>query len=696
MTPILFDSSATVFTNNGLGKLSDVITCSVTEERNGLFECVFSYPMDGKHYSDIVEGRIIVVDHDETGDLQPFEIYRHEAPIDGITVWYAHHISYRLSNTILKPFSASSAAAALTGFETYTITENHFSYWTDKTTTGNFVLNAPASARSMLGGTTGSILDVYGGEFEFDKFTIKLHSSRGADNGVQIRYGKNLSDLKQTYDTLDLYSAIVPYWVDRETGVAVYGSVITGRGGIEYNGLWEDENHHFITDENDENFEFKYYQTRTIPMDFSDKFQDRPTVEELEAVAASYLEQNKPWIPRENITVDFVALWQTEEYANIAPLERVKLCDTVTVVYTALGVKAKAKVIKTVWNPLVGKYDSIEIGEAKTTFADTIINSTKEVIDTLPTVGMMDEAIKNATELITGGSGGHVVFGFDEDGKPNEIFVMDTEDVNTAVNVLRINVNGIGFSHNGVNGPYGTAWDLKGNFVADYITAGTLVGNRIKGGILSSLDGSSYWDLEGSKQVFYDKNFDSSVELDEGYISFKHNDTEFGKILRQINSKGDALTVAGINSLIGLQDYIYLQAGDAIWASAEKYINAAAGTYINATAKTFINADAKNSIRFNTKDDNGNISSKIRMYDDGENQFVDANSGGETWVRIEGKTDRITMAHNGISGSPILTDTGGSFNEIKKMFLQVNSQNTPFLMCESANGTTYYVTLTQM
>ena len=189
----------------------------------------------------------------------------------------------------------------------------------------------------------------------------------------------------------------------------------------------------------------------------------------------------------ENLSLTYKVIYRAdlEEYADVAPLERVRLCDTVSVYYPDLGVQATAKVIKVVWDALTDRYDSIELGDAKTSFADVLQAETNEKLAEVPNISMMDKAIQHATDLITGGMGGHIVFLYDADGKPTDMLVMDTEDVNTAVHVLRINVNGIGFSSTGVSGTYASAWTLDGRFVADFITAGTMSANRIQGGTLS-------------------------------------------------------------------------------------------------------------------------------------------------------------------------------------------------------------------
>ena len=650
MIPVLIDQYGTSYQTT-LGRLSDCVSCLVTEERNGEYEAEFEYPITGIHYEDIIEGRTILVDHDDTGKAQPFDIYSHTAPIDGIVTYHAHHVSYRLSNVILKPLTASSASSAFSKFETQTMTPQPFSFITDVATAASFKVTHPSSVRSVLGGVEGSILDVYGGEYEFDDFTVKLHAARGANNNVTIRYAKNLTDLEEEYDELDRYTAIIPYWMDTDSGECVYGDQITARNGKLFSYTWTNQNNVTITDENGEDFYFDYYESKAVTMDFTDEFQNRPSKEQLEARAAAYLKSNKPWVPKENLEVDFVALWQTEEYKNIAPLERVGLCDTVRIIYTALGVDSTAKVIKVVWNALAERYNSIELGEAKASFADTIMQSTEKIVEDRPTYSMMAEAIDKASELIRGGTGGHVVMGVDAEGKPNEIFIMDTEDVNSAVNVLRINMNGIGFSSNGIEGEYSTAWTLDGSFVADFITAGSMAANRIRTGTLASTDGSSYWDLDGSELRFYDKRFDSYVELDEGYIRFCHGNEQFGKILRMLSGDEDLLAITGpdYNTRITLLDNVSVTAED----------------YISQNAGAFIQQKANDSIRMYAGED-----SMIRMYDDGNSQYIDMNSGGSTWLRIDGKNSYATLT--GGANTWVRVDEGNGYVWIKASDLIIN------------------------
>lgn len=475
MIPILYESSETVFQNNGICRLPDCISCVVTEERNGIYECQFTYPIDGKGYSEIREGRIIAVIHDDVKDIQPFDIYSRSAPINGVVTFYAHHISYRLGNVILKPFSASSVVAAFSNFPSQTYNDCPFTFWTDKVSSGNFKVNVPTSIKEMLGGVSGSILDIFGGgEYQWDKFAVKLYAHRGQDTDVVIQYGKNLTDLTIDRDVSSSYDAVAPFWQDEHMGVVVtLQSGIVCKDGVQ------------ISD------------SKAVPLDLSEEWEEAPTEQQLRLKAESYLTSNKPYLPKENIRISFVQLLQSEEYANVAPLQRLSLCDKVNVIYGRMGVRLTGvQIIKVIYNVLLERYDSMELGEASTSFSDAVKadveNSLKRI---MPTKSFMELAIESQTRLMQGGYGGHFVTNTNADGEPNEALFMDTKDISTAVNVLRINGNGIGFSHSGYNGPYFSAWTIDGAFNADYITAGTMSAARISGGTLTDLTGRNTWNL---------------------------------------------------------------------------------------------------------------------------------------------------------------------------------------------------------
>ena len=483
MIPILYASTETDFTSNGICRLAEATECTVTEVRNGEYELTLTYPITGKYFDQIQEGMYIAATHDDNDDRQAFCIYRRSAALNGLVQFYAHHISYLLNNIIVMPIEATSAADALTQMESRTVTENPFSMnASGVTTSGTVKTITPMSVRSVLGGVQGSVLDVFGGEYKWDMYEVWLYGQRGRDTDISIRYGKNLTNLNQTVDISRSYNAIVPYWLGQDSSgnellVMLPEYYVAAQG---------------ITD------------PVMTTMDFSSEWQEAPTQAQLRTKATSYLSSNRPWVPNENIKISFVQLWQTEEYKDVASLQRLSLCDRVSVYYPALGVTAEnVEIIKTVYNVLLDRYDEMELGDARSTFADTVIkplgDALKTAAQTYATKSYAQRAIDHATQLITGGLGGHVVFVCDANGKPTEILVMDTDSTSTAQNVLRINVNGIGFSSTGINGPYRSAWTLDGQFVADFITAGTMVADRIKGGTLK-LGGTSLGD--GSLELY--------------------------------------------------------------------------------------------------------------------------------------------------------------------------------------------------
>lgn len=476
MIPILYDKTETAFTTNGLGRLSDCVRCIVKEQRNGVYECEFDYPIDGVHFDDITIGRIIACTHDDYGDVQPFDIYAKSEPINGLVTFNAHHISYRLNEITVKPFSASSCAAALANISSYSVSTNPFTFWTDKTTTADYLSDVPRLARNMLGGEENSILDVFGtGEYEFDKFTVKFHASRGTDTDVSIRYGKNLVSFENDYDASDEYTAVVPYWK---------GSV--SEDGTTYD-VVETLPEWYISSGNTGDSGREIY----APLDLSSEFQEPPTENDLRAAATSRLNASNGWLPNQTVKVDFVQLWQTDEYKEYAPLQRVRLCDTVGVFVPMYNMSLRAKVIEVQYNVLLDRYDSMTLGDKPTSYASMITKQAAESV-----AGAIDSAKQNvttayqaaidyATAKIKGGMGGYVVTNVNADGQPIELCVTDNLDLSQAQNIWRWNLGGLGHSSNGYNGTYDTAITQDGKINADFITTGHLSANYIQGGTLT-------------------------------------------------------------------------------------------------------------------------------------------------------------------------------------------------------------------
>lgn len=467
MIPILYSPTTTSFTTGGIGKLIDAGSCIVTEERNGSYELEMTYPITGHLYDEIKQRSIIFAKPSPAQSEQPFRVYRITKPLNKVVTIYAAHISYDLSGIPVKNFTSQSVQAALTALTTSSVISNPFTFWSDKTNSGVMEIETPTPCRTIL----SNILDVYGGEYEFDKYTVKLHSLRGFDNGVSIKYGKNLTDLEQDENCSNVYTGVLPYWTGNETTVS--GSVVNAPGTYDF--------------------------TRILPVDFTSDFEEQPSTTQLDNAATNYISANNIGIPEVNLTVSFVHLNQTEEYKNLGIFERVELGDMIKVEFAAMGVSSTARCVKTVYNALLERYDNVELGEVKKGLADTISSQTSSIIDISKNSGVssaVKAAIMAATEAITGQKGGSVILHDTRGGnKPNELLFLDNDDISQAQKVWRFNLSGFGYSSNGYEGPFTTAITRDGSIVADFITTGSMDAARITAGILQSKDGRFLIDL---------------------------------------------------------------------------------------------------------------------------------------------------------------------------------------------------------
>lgn len=500
MMPILYEATETTFASNGIGVLSDAISCKVTEERNGAYELVMQYPISGIHYAEIELRSIVLAKPNPTTQAQPFRVYRITRPINGIVEVYAEHISYDLSGIPIMPFTSSTIQEAFQKLKTFSAVQNPFTFYTDKTTIANMSVPAPCSLRSQLGGKSGSILDVYGGgEYEFDRYNVNLYQHRGMNRGVSIRYGKNLTDLKQEQNCANVYTGVYPYWVDSQTGTIVQLStpIVPVEGTFNFN--------------------------RVLTLDLSSEYQDAPTQEQLYNKTLAYIEQNQIGVPKVNLDVSFVQLEQSDEYKGMALLDRVSLCDEVNIYFDKLGVNATAKAIKIVYNSLLDRIESVELGDSRTKFTDTVLKqeqAVENVLDRNDVASMIDQL----TAQILGANGGVVRLLDDNgDGVPDTLYIADNADPAQAVKVWRFNYLGWGASSNGYNGPFTLGATLENGIIANFITAGILNANLIKAGIIQDKTGKNYWNMDtGEFQI----SSSATVEVAEqqaGLIAVNQN-----------------------------------------------------------------------------------------------------------------------------------------------------------------------------
>ena len=347
MIPILYEKDETAFVSNGLGRLRDCISCKCVEERNSVYEVDFEYPVTAEDFNDIHIGRIIGVTHDDSGDIQPFDIVSYEKPIDGIVTFHAVHISYRQSYLTVTGKNINSLADAFACLSNNATPTNPFSYQTDKTSTGyvGAFNGIPQTVRSMLGGIEGSILDAYGGEYEWDRFNVILHSARGVDRDFSIRYGVNMLDYNEEIDSSGTYMACIPYWTDGTLMVigdkqTADGSTITNRG-------------------------------ECIPLDVSDKFESMPTKAQVNAMGKSVIDSQNPTIPSQNIKVEFVRL-QDLGYEGFENLFKCRLCDTIKIEFPRYGMSGQFKIVRTVYDVLSERFEEMELGTLSVTLSEAL------------------------------------------------------------------------------------------------------------------------------------------------------------------------------------------------------------------------------------------------------------------------------------------------------------------------------------
>lgn len=470
MKPILYDADRTSFpagVDNGLGVLADAMSCKVTQELNGQYELELRYPVGGIHYKEIALRSILRATVGPDGKLQPFRVYRIVPGMNGTAAIYARHIAYDLGGYVVSPFTAADAPSAVAAIKSHAMpTSFPFVLTTDKTTVATMAVTVPSSAWGLLGGQRGSLLDVYGGEYEFDEWAVRLLTRRGADRGVSVRYGKNLTDLTQDASCANCYTGVVPYW--RGSDITVTAAPVYAEGDFGY--------------------------TRLMPLDLSSGFEQQPTQEQLQAAAASYIKQNRIGVPAVSWDVKLALLAQSSGYEDVAFLEQIYLGDTVGVYFHRLGVDAKARVNKIVWDCLLDRYDSVALGSVKANIAATIAGQQKE-IDAKPSVSLVEQISSSLAAALLGANGGSVrLLDTNGDGEPDELYIADDPDPTKAKKVWRFNYEGWAASENGYNGPFKMGATFTGGMQAWMITAAHLIAGTIaseQGNFLINLDGGT-------------------------------------------------------------------------------------------------------------------------------------------------------------------------------------------------------------
>lgn len=459
------DTSPTIPSDTGIGVLSEASSCTVKYGPDGYDELELEYSATGHLYSKLKLRDIIVAKVGKRGN-QPYRIYRITKPIDFKIKIYARHLAYDLMGIVVKPFSAANIKGALSGLKTNAMTNCPFNFSTERTTAVPFEVKRPTSIWSLMSSGEDGLLDVYGGEYLFNGYTVKFEKELGETTGVSVTYGINMTDFEQDSNCENCHTGVVGYW--EENDEVIYSPVIGVSGNYDY--------------------------VNIMTVDLTQYWTEKPSQSDLRSAINTYIQSNKIGVPKVSWTINFVPLGMTEEYKNVAALEHVSIGDTVNVIFEKLGVKATARVTEIVWDVLLDRYKSVSLGDVKNSVARTISGQTT-TINNLPTKEKTKSLIKQIStalsESILGANGGSVRFiDTNNDKMPDTLYIADDPDPNQATKVWRFNYEGWAASENGYNGPFKMGATLKDGFLADFITAANL-----KAGSIISQNGNFSIDL---------------------------------------------------------------------------------------------------------------------------------------------------------------------------------------------------------
>lgn len=397
MIPVLYDKYEQDFLSNGLGQLGDCLTCTVTEEVNGIYELELTYPMTGAYYEQLINfGGVVACTHDHNGDIQLFDIYKYDAPIDGIVTFHGSHVSYRLADCVrggseFGPQPGGGYGVPRTPAELFRRWNEQarnlfpplgtfsFTDYTGYQSDGKvFISSAPYVIRDAMLNTEeentyeyGSVMQMWKGEWQFDKFAVNYYKKRGTDRGVQIRYGKNMTGVERERDTGSIVSAIVPYgvWENEDVSFApVYSPQVETNMSP-----WNSTTQVYC---NGEIMFFKPAIIRAIPLDITDQFQSEPTQAQVDAYCRSYMSKSSTWRADDNIIVEFLDLYGTPEYEGIEGLSNCLCGDYVSILYPQLGIVSDGvEIMSLTYDVLAERVVEMQLNSIRTTLAQVIIDT---------------------------------------------------------------------------------------------------------------------------------------------------------------------------------------------------------------------------------------------------------------------------------------------------------------------------------
>lgn len=519
----IYDQFETDFTHNGLGVLKPT-QAVIEEELNGVYKLELTHPIDSRgKWKLLAEENII------KANGQLFRIKKPKKDLSTITV-YAEHIFYDLNDNFIEDTNIvnKSGTVAIQQIMDKLLFDTLFTASSNISTISSARIVRKNAISALFGSEDNTFINRWGGELYRDNFFFSIDKKIGKNRGVRITHTKNLTGLDVTYNTLDVYTVIMPIGYDglQLPEKYVYSPLVSKYKNPKVKEV-KFENVKVKVDENDEGFET-----------------EEEAYEELRRLSKLLFEEQQVDIPSVSYKIDFILLMNTTKYKDLKKLEVIKLGDEINIYHPKLDIDITARCIRYRYDCLSKKYLSMELGSFQKNFIDSTNSTTNDIFNKIDEneknfSSELEKAKDNATNLITNAMGGYVY-------KTNaELFIMDSDDPSTAKKVWRWNINGLGYSRNGINGPYEVAMTMDGKIVADFITVGVLNAALIKTGVLTSKNGLSWINMENGTFNFANrfindgtstiiKSTDSSIWLDlnQGKMMFYEDGTFLGSTNR--------------------------------------------------------------------------------------------------------------------------------------------------------------------
>lgn len=541
----IYEFNQTSFDNNGICTLfpkSAVISRGLNEYEYCLD---LTHPIDetGK-WKEITEDRIIV------SNGQPFRIKYVQKTMKEI-VAYCEQIFFDLNNNLIEDTNVKdkNGNMALNQILSNTTYQHPFKGTSDIQTINSSRLVRKNVLSAIIGENENSFVNRWGGELDIDGFSFKINTRIGQDNGYKVEYSKNMTGINAKFDMTNVVTKILPVGFD----------------GIKLDELFVDSPYidnyamPIIREYKYEDVKWKGSPNYQAPTNGEDDGAYETKAEaqaELRRRALAEFSENKVDLPTVTYSVNFVELSNTEEYSEYQSLSSINIGDDVTIKHKILGIDIPARCIAYKYNCLTCNFDEITLGHYNKNFFSDVksdVNNFKDTIQELPNQlnNILQQSKEYVTDYINGGFGGYVYY------TPNAIYILDNPDVNVAKNVAVFNMNGLGFSNNGINGTFETAITRDGHIVADFIDTGILTADIIKTGVLESKNGKSWLNM-----LTGDFNFGDKVKYENGKFeiiveSSSGGNTSLGDELNNMNNKIDSITHAPTVELTGEQAFLY-------------------------------------------------------------------------------------------------------------------------------------------